>query len=383
MKKLNGRLIAAFSTLAAAALVAGSCNFMMPTPNYPVMRQEKGFHLLRIGSMDKVWFRGDLRIRAAVLDGASSRDAVYGNLGAYFVVEAKDAGFDGFLHLDETGLRLVNRNGLEYEAMSMAQGPDPGFWARLASTDEIVRIIDDGSGNAAQSSVVANLGSTMAGTVSALWMDWDQPPGSTPPDTYRAAFVDNADLAFRSDIVPVAGSALADFTALLARDAMADSFEELTAAGDPYWNDGRFEFRRFGFSSTAGYSWFAIRRFDGVSGREETRAAAILDAQPGVTRTVRGEPEGNAGGVLVIRQDSEPPGIRYALTDGQLQPSRTITVYGDDVRYLGDAIEPIDGVPTPVAVFGSVSVGPESKDDGRRVTISLWAHRLDSFAGGE
>lgn len=369
--------------IAAVALALVSCNFMMPTANYPVMRQEKGFHLIRSASMTDVWFRGDIKIVAAVLDGASSRDAVYDNLGAYFVVEAKDRTFDGFLHIDQAGLRFINRNGLDYEGLSMAQGPQPGFWARRGGTNEIVQIIDDGTGSAAQPAVIANLGTTLVGPVPALWMDWDWPPGSTPPDTYRAVFVDNVALSFRSDTVPLAGAAPADFTAPLARDIMSNSFEELNSSGDPYWNDGRFEFKRFGFSSTAGYSWFAIRRFDGVSGREEVRAVVISDVDPYPTRTVRGEPQGNADGVLVIRQESKAPAIRYSLTNGRLQEHRKITIYGDDAFYLGDALELIGGVPTPVAVFGSITAGPETKDGGRRVTVSLWAHRLATLAEGE
>lgn len=371
------------ATLIAVALAMVSCNLIMPMANYPVMRQEKGFHLIRSASMANVWFRGDIKIVAAVLDGASSRDAVYDNLGAYFVVEAKDRTFDGFLHIDQAGLRFINRGGLEYEDQSLAQGPDPGFWARRGGTDEIVQIIDDGTGSAAQPAVIANLGTTLVGPVSALWMDWDQPPGSTPPDTYRAVFVDIVNLSFRSDTVPLAGAAPADFTAPLAREMISGSFEDLNSASDPYWNDGRFEFRRFGFSSTAGYSWFAIRRFDGVRGIEETRAAAIIDLEPGTTRTARGDPQGNAGGVLVIREESKAPAIRYSLTDGRLQEHRSITIYGDDAYYLGDSLELIDGVPTSVAVFGSITAGPENKDGKRRITASLWAHRLSTLAEGE
>jgi len=369
--------------LVAVALASVSCNFMMPTPNYPVMRKEKGFHLIRSASMTNVWFRGDLQIRAAVLDGASSRDAVYDNLGAYFVVEAKDRTFDGFLHIDQAGLRFINRGGLEYEGLSMAQGPEPGFWARRGGPNEIVQIIDDGPGSAAQPAIIANLGGITVAGVSALWMDWDWPPGSTPPDTYRAVFSNNADIVFSSDITPLSGPVSADITAPLARDIMSGSFEELNSASDPYWNDGRFEFRRFGFSATAAYSWFAIRRFDGVSGREETRGAAILDIEPGATRTIRGDPQGNAGGALVIRQESKAPAIRYSLTDGRLAEYRSISIYGDDAFYLGDSLELIGGVPTPVAVFGSITAGPEDKEDTRRVTVSLWAHRLSTLAEGE
>lgn len=381
--------IFALNAVALVALASVSCNFMMPTANYPVMRQEKGFHLIRSASMTNVWFRGDIKIVAAALDGASSRDAVYDNLGAYFVVEAKDRTFDGFLHIDQAGLRFVNRGIVEYEPLSMTLGPDQGFWAKRGGPpNEIIRIRNNGS-DIAEELVpsIVNLDLlqiTGPPAVPALWMDWDQPPGSTPPDTFRAAFVDTVNIHFRSDTVPLAGGApAADFTAPLAREMMSGSFEELNSANDPYWNDGRFEFRRFGFSSTAGYSWFAIRRFDGVSGREEVRAAAILDVDPGATRTVRGEPQGNAGGVLVIRQESKAPAIRYSLTDGRLQEHRTLTIYGDDAYYLGDALELIDGVPTPVAVFGSITAGPENKEGKRRVTVSLWAHRLSTLAEGE
>lgn len=364
----------------ALALASVSCNFMMPTANYPVMRQEKGFHLIRSASMTNVWFRGDIKIVAAVLDGASSRDAVYDNLGAYFIVDAKDLKLDGFFHIDSVGLRLVNRGSLQYEPESMSQGPEEGFWIRQGGL--IIQVID-ASGSALDVAQIANLGTVTADLVPALWMDWDHPPGTTPAERYRASFISGNDITFRSDIDPLSGGASPDYSSSAARSFMANSFEELSATGSPYWNDGRFEFKRFGFSSTAEYSWFAIRRFDGVSGREETRAAAILDIEPGATRTVRGEPQGNAGGVLVIRQESKAPAIRYSLTDGRLDEYRKITIYGDDAYYLGDSLELIDGVPTPVAVFGAITAGPEGKEGGRRITASLWAHRLSTLAEGE
>lgn len=71
------------------------------------------------------------------------------------------------------------------------------------------------------------------------------------------------------------------------------------------------------------------------------------------------------------------------MTDGRLQEHRSITIYGDDAYYLGDSLELIDGVPTSVAVFGSITAGPENKDGKRRITASLWAHRLSTLAEGE
>jgi hypothetical protein len=374
-------------TLAAALLVLFySCNFMMPSASYPVIRQEKGFRLLRSASIDDIWFRGDIKIIGAVLDGISSRDAIYNDLGAYLAVEAEDSQFDGFLHIDPFGLRFVERNSTEYEAESMAQGPDQGFWALRDSTNEIVRIINNGSNQAEEiiPIITYNLSTLTSGGVSALWMDWDQPPGTVPPDTYRAVFINGAAIEFGSDSTPLSGAVTADFSSPTARTDIAASFVELTAGVDPFWNDGRFEFRRFGFSSTAEYSWFAVRRFDAIRGIEEMRTAAIRDLEPTITRTVPGEPEGNAGGVLIVRQESEPPGIKYSLMDGSLTEYRKITVYGDDAHYLGDALEHIDGVPTNIAVFASISVtGGSNKDSGRRVTVSLWAHRADTLAEGE
>ncbi len=361
----------------ALALASVSCNFMMPTTNYPVMRQEKEFILLesyRIPFYDSI---DGLGFGFVALDGASSLSGagsplVYLSLknqyqsegkifflspGSYIPLERGIVSFNeslisidngtGFLTEDGGALVNIDRNLGELRSTPLPSGP----------TLNDIEIAAPGSGELRG----------FAGSIFAL-------------AGYRAVFDNGTDLFSRStDLLPNTAP-LAIF--VNGRNVVSASFTELTDSAYPdssFWNPGGYEVRKSGFSESGAFTWIEAVRADNIRDIEEVKLVALMDN--GFIHIKDLEAAGSAGDYVLAWSKREAPGFELTVLSGELNEIHSFSIYGKDAAYLGEAHIAQPSGMVRSALFAVLGTSGSSKDGEGMAVISLYAYPVSLLDG--
>lgn len=379
MKRRRAAPIAAsaFAMVAlAAALLAPlySCNFMMPSANYPVMRQEKELIFLESYSIPTYSDIRDLRFGFGALDGSSSLSGA-GSPIAYLSLTNRDWGEGQIVYLAPGVFKLLDRGVVGFDEKRISIDNGAGFLTEDGGN--LVRI--DRLASAIQSTP---LGNTLADieTAAATGPLRGFAGNIFAAAPYRAFFDNGTDLFTRSTNALPNTAALALFVG--GRNAIASSFTELTDAAYPgsvFWNTGGYDVRRSGFSATGAFSWIEAVRFDTVRNIEEVKLASLRDN--GTLRVSSLEPAGSAGDYVLAWKKREAPGFALSVLNLDLNEVHGFSVYGQDVSYLGQALVALPSGMVQSAIFATLGTARNYDEGGGEVTIALYAYPVSLLDG--
>jgi hypothetical protein len=362
----------------AAALIAllYSCNFMMPSPNYPVMRQEKELIFLETYRIQTYTDIRDLRFGFGALDGSTSESGA-GSPTAFVSLTSRDWGEGKVIFLSPGIYQHLDRSGAGFDEQRISYDAGTGF---ISSTEDGISRIENAAPNLSSIPIYARVdielgaGGARFNTLAGRFI---------PVITFRGIFSDAGDLSAR-ETVTLPGTTLVGPSPYLNGVAtVAASFERLTDAaypGSTFWNPGGFEYRRMGFSAIAGYTWFEATRFDTISGEEEVRLVSLADDGSSI-KTSGLAPAGGAGDYILAWKKREAPGFEFAVLNGNLDEVHSFSVYGQDVAFLGEALVAQPSGMVKSAIFATLGTNKNYKDSDGSVIITLYAYPVSLLDG--
>jgi hypothetical protein len=347
---------------------------MMPSPNYPVMRQEKELIFLETYRIQTYTDIRDLRFGFGALDGTSSLSGA-GSPIAYLSLTNRDWGEGQIVYLAPGFFELLDRAGVGFDEKRISIDNGAGFLTENAGN--LVRI--DRLASAIQSS---NVGFTLENieTAAATGPLRGFAGNIFAAAPYRAIFDNGTDLFSRSTNALPNTAPLALFVG--GRSAVASSFTELTDAAYPdsaFWNTGSYEVHRSGFTETGGFSWIEAVRFDNVLNIEEKKLVALVDN--GTFSIADSVPAGSAGDYVLAWEKREAPGFKFAVLNSSLNEVHSFSVYGQDVSFLGEALVALPSGMVRSAIFATLGTTKNYKDGDGEVMITLYAYPVSLLDG--
>ncbi|HAE21287.1 MAG TPA: hypothetical protein DCG47_03055 [Spirochaetaceae bacterium] len=159
-------------------------------------------------------------------------------------------------------------------------------------------------------------------------------------------------------------------------DTIVAGFTRLTDTAYPnsaFWNPGKAEIRRLGFTESGSFTWFEAVRRDDIADDEEALLVAMKDS--GSALTVKPlAAAGTADKYVLAWEKKEAPGFRLAVLDSSLNAVNKISIYGIDTVYLGEALVVVEGISQNAALFATLGVRASGSSDMREVVISIFAY---------
>lgn len=364
------------AAIAAVALAMVSCNFMMPAANYPVMRQEKGFILLESYSIRLYGDLSGLKFGFVALDGISSQNGA-GSPAAYLSLKHRYRSENLIAYLTPGISQLLYGHSTDLDERRISYDAGSGF---ISVNDEGVNRIE---------SAYPSISSIQLYTKSAMEAGAS---GSTfhilagnlfAATSVRGVFSDGGALSARetATLPDTTLVSLAPFTDGVA--FVAGSFERLTDAAYPtssFWNSESFDYGRMGFPEAGGYTWFEAFRRDNITGDEEVRLVSLPDDGSSI-RTSPLEPAGGAGNYILAWKSRKAPGFRLAVLDGSLNEVHSLSIYGHDAAYLGEALIPQTSGVVRSAIFATLGIIEDTRDGEGMVVINLFAYPVSLLDG--
>lgn len=368
--------IFALNAVALVALASVSCNFMMPTANYPVMRQEKGFILLESYSIRLYDSLNGIKFGFCALDGFSSQNGA-GSPTAYISLTTRFKNEGLIAYLTPGSFLLLNGDGTDFDKRRISYDAGSGF---ISVTDEGINRIES-----AYPSIVSNQLYTKATIESGASGSAFHTLAANlfPATNVRGIFSDVGALAAREtatlpNTTLIGPAPFADGVAFV-----AGSFERLTDAAYPtssFWNPGSFDYGRMGFPEAGGYTWFEAFRRDNITGDEEVRLVSLPDDGSSI-RTSPLEPAGGAGNYILAWKSRKAPGFSLAVLDGSLNEVHGLSIYGHDAAYLGEALIPQTSGMVRSAIFATLGIIGATRDGEGMVVINLFAYPVSLLDG--
>lgn len=366
--------------IAAVALTMVSCNFMMPTPNYPVMSQEEGVRIIAsyyISLDDRV---NNPRFSFGTVDGMSAYNGP--SPGAYIGLTKEYSKSWAIIYLSPGAEPVVIYNTfLTFDFDRILAINAPGFIGR--EDINLREIYWDGFSLMADPlDTIGNIESFAFYSMSPLRALASNKFASLASGT-RGVFDEGTDLSVQGfGSLPASDTHTLINTYPDIKATISGSFSILRdddSASAFFWNRGQFEVRKSGFTESGGFTWLEARRFDTVSEKEEILVVSLPDgASPPVVRSVR--PVGTVGDyVLTIDKKSDIVSEFVAL-DAKLDKVGSISIYGLDVILLGEAEVMVGTELERCAIFATLGIGGGEKR--QTLVVTLYAYPIRLFTGG-
>ncbi|TFG83109.1 MAG: hypothetical protein E4H20_06265 [Spirochaetales bacterium] len=359
----------------AVAVSVLSCNFMMPSFNYPVMRQEKGMTVLNVYQISQDENLEEIQFGFGALDGLTSQNGI-GSPDVFLSIRNRYSYEGRIFHLFGTTVDPLERNGVPFDEKQLSYNTGVGFLTTNGA--DIIRItanLPNILSNFVES--IANIEANAGGAGSLRGFAGNIFAGTM----YRGLFDDGINLNINSGGALPGTATFATYTNGM--DTVAASFTRLTDAAYPdaqFWNAGKAEIRRFGFSESGAFSWFEALRRDDLADDEEIRLVALTDDGLSL-KTSDAVVAGTAGDYVLTWNKREAPGFQIAVLDDRLNEVHTFKVYGRDAVYLGEALVAIGGSSENAALFAVLGLGNVSLKEND-VYISILAYPTAYLAGG-
>lgn len=366
--------------VAAVALAMVSCNFMMPAANYPVMRQEKGFHLIA-----SYWIPVDDRLSApqfsfGILDGMT---AFMGpSPAAYIGIRGRYAKDPAIMYLSPGAQPImIFDTSLQFDFERLLMINAPGFIGRIDM--ELREIYWDGSSLRADIlDTILNIESYAINAMTPLRALGSNVFASLASGT-RGIFDEGAELSVQGfGSLPAAATHSAIYSHLNTKSSISSAFtilQDETGSSGFFWNRGQFEIRKSGFTETGAFTWLEARRYDSVTEDEELLLVSLKDdVSPPIVSDRR--PIGTAGDYVLTLESAQSPSFEFAALNADLNEVASIKLYGLDAIFLGEAQVVLDAVQERCAVFATL--GSKTSGDDRAIIVTLFAYPIRLFSGG-